>query len=355
MNTKSVMGILVVVSALSLLVNCGKTVSVHMDRVKLLGTFAQISIAGMPADEAETAIRAAETDLQALEDIGFTFSDDNELQQLNRALAEGKTFEVSPAMLELLGNARALSKESGGLFNPAAGELTALWEFRCESIDCQKVAYPDEVRRLMQEQQARVIDGHPGMDDLVVRGNRVSTRNRLVRLEFGDIIRGLALDHTIFHLQQAGVHNALIDIGGSVHTVGSRGDHAWWIGIPDASGERTVGSIETDSNESVVTVRALDRSYGKEGFVYRHVVDPRTGMPVEDIKSVTIVHRSAARANAAAAAIMIAGLEDWKSVADGMDVQQILIINAEGAIYTSPAIDHRIQWKQGVIHKHLVP
>jgi len=193
------------------------------------------------------------------------------------------------------------------------------------------------------------------MTDLVIRGNRVSSRNRQVRLEFTDIIRGLALDVGIRSLQQAGAVNAMIDIDGSVHTSGTRGEHAWRAGIPDATGKHLVGTIETAAGESIITVRALDTTAGKQGLTYRRVVDPRNGMPVQDTGSVTVIHDSALAASAAATAFLVSGTEHWKTIADHMGVRAVVMITANGTIYTSPAIERRINWKQGVMHRHLVP
>ncbi len=258
-------------------------------------------------------------------------------------------------MLELLKEAQRLSVASQGLFNPAAGALTALWEFTCDSKECDESHYSDEVRRLVGKQMADVIRSQPSMQDLVIKGNRVRSRNRHVKLEFGDIIRGFALDKGIADLKQQAVANAKINIGGNIRTIGTRGDHAWWAGIPDQTGKHHVGYIETGADEAVFTVRALDRSFASQGQIYRHVVDPRNGLPVEHITSVTVVHDSAMTANAAASAFMIADMNDWKRIADSMNVHSFLMITSDGTMYTSPAIDHRIHWNQGVTHRHLVP
>ncbi len=262
---------------------------------------------------------------------------------------------VSDGLVELIQEAKKLSTASDGLFNPATGKLTALWEFHCGKEQCSEVPYPDEVQRLIDEQVAKTIAGHPSMDDLTIKGNQVSSRNRLVKLEFGDIIRGLALEKGIAHLADIGVSNAMIDIGGSARTMGTRGDHDWWIGIPDASGKHLIGSIENIDDQAVVTVRAFDQSFGKGDLVYRHIVDPRSGLPVRDVLSVTVMHENAMVANASAVALLAAGIKDWKTVADSMDAHKILMITKDGIFYTSPAMEHIIHWKQGIEHQHLVP
>jgi thiamine biosynthesis lipoprotein len=355
MKRNYAIGSLMAFILLLLLASCERNSGVFEDKLNVLGTFAQISIVGLDPEAASRAASAAEKDLLALDFVGYTFEAEGELHQLNQAIAEGRSMTVSDGLLELIIDAGKLFNASGGVFNPAAGELTAFWEFHCDKDECDESPYPDEVQHLVDEQAAKIISRNPSMDDLFINGNSVRSRNPLVKLEFGDMIRGLALDKGIEHLEKVGVSNAMIDIGGSVRTKGTRGKHDWWIGIPDATGKHSIGSIENIDNQSVVTVRAFDKSFGKQGLVYRHIVDSRTGKPVRDIKSVTIVHENAMTANAAAATILITGIKDWKKIADKMDAHKILLITKDGTIYTSPAMAHIIHWKQGIQHQYLVP
>ncbi len=350
-----VLSFFMVAIGLFLITGCERNGGVYEDRFEVLGTFGQISITSMPLEEAHEAARAAEKDLAALDYIGYTFEDVGELHQLNEAIEQGVPMTVSDGLLELILDAKMLSSASGGLFNSAAGELTAFWEFHCDKDECSVSPYPDEVQRLVDEQIAKIISQNPSMDDLHITGNNVSSKNRMVKLEFGDMIRGLALDKGIEHLGRHGVSNAMIDIGGNVRTMGTRGDHDWWIGIPDATGRHLIGSIENIDDQSVVTVRAFDKSFGKQGLVYRHVIDPRTGIPVKDIESVTVMHDSAMIANASAVTLLIAGIDNWKSITDKMGVHKVLVITNDGTIYTSPAMAHIIHWKQGVENTNLVP
>ena len=355
MKHKFAIGSLMTVIVFFLVASCERNGGVFEDELNVLGTFGQISIVGLSPEEAHEAARAAEKDLEALDFIGYTFETEGELHQLNEAISQGRSMTVSDDLVALIMDARKLFSASDGAFNPAAGELTAFWEFHCDKDECSETPYPDEVQRLVDDQVAKIISRHPSMDDLIIKGNKVSSRNRLVKLEFGDMIRGLALDKGIEHLGRIGVSDAMINIGGNVRTIGTRGDHDWWIGIPDATGKHLIASIENIDDQAVVSVRAFDKSFGKSGLVYRHIVDPRTGMPVKDVESVTVMHDNAMTANASAVTILIAGIKDWKMIADKMDVHKILVITKDGTIYTSPAMEHIIHWKQGIEHQHLVP
>ena len=354
MKNKFTLATLVAVTALFMLSGCERNNRVFEYELNALGTFVQISIVGQTTETARTAAITIEEDLLVLDSIGYTFELEGELRRLNEAIRKGQSMEVSDTLVELISNAGKLSSLSEGMFNPATGQLTAFWEFHCDKDECDESPYPDEVQRLVNEHVEVIISQKPSIDDLVIKGNRVSSRNRLVKLEFADIIRGVALDKGIERLAALGVTNAMIDIGGNVRTIGTRGDHDWWIGIPGRFGKELIASLENIDDKAVVTVRAFDHSAGKLGRVYRHIVDPRTGLPVKDIQSVTVTHKSAVVASAAATALLIAGIRDWKMIADKMDIHEILMITKDGTIYTSTAMAHVIHWKQGMQHQYLV-
>jgi len=334
---------------------CGRSPSVVDDKLDVLGTFADIAIVGLPAEEAAGAVEAVEQDLSQLDHVGYTFMSKGELHELNEAIAQGRSKTVSSELRNLILNARELYTASGGLFNPAAGELTALWEFHCNKADCTESPYPEEVQRLVEEKEAEIIARHPSIEDILVDGNTVTSENPSVKLEFGGMIRGYALDKGIDHLKKLNVTNAMIDIGGSVRGVGSRGEHPWWAAVMDVSGIHSIGYVELGKDEAIVTVRAFDRSIGKQDFVYRHVVDPRTGLPVTDVKVVTVMHDNAVWANAAATTLLIAGIDDWASIAANMGVRSVMMITSDGTIYTSTTMEERIHWNERLEHQHLVP
>ncbi len=347
----AVIGILVIL----LSTGCGRSQSIYDGKLEVLGTLAGISIAGLPDAESITAVGAVEQDLRQLDQVGYTFSSEGELHELNETIARGGSRTVSPELRDLILNARELYRASGGLFNPAAGELVALWEFHCNKADCTESPYPEEVQQLVEEKAAAVIAMHPSMEDLVLNGNEVSSKNPSVRLEFGDMIRGYALDKGMAHLKKLDISNAMIELGGSVRSVGSRGEHPWWNSVTGIGGVHSVGYIELGEDEAVVTVRAFDRSIGKQDFVYRHVVDPRTGLPVREVNTVTIIHDSAAWANAAATTLLISGIDDWASVASKMGARSVMIIMQDGTMYTSTTMEERLHWNQRTEHQHLVP
>lgn len=355
MKSKPCHATVAVIVLIVLFTGCERPQSVFKDKLDVLGTFAEITIVGVPDSEARGAAQTVERDLRQLDHVGYTFALEGELYELNEAISLGRPKTVSAELRILIENALELYIASGGLFNPAAGELVALWEFHCDKADCVESPYPEEVRRLVEEKDARVIAKRPSMADLILDGNRVASRNSSVKLEFGDMIRGYALDKGMAHLQKMNIRNAMINIGGSVRSVGSRGEHPWQFPVWDASRKLSVGYIELNKDEAITSVRAFEKSIGKQDYVYRRVVDPRTGFPVKDVKAVTVIHNNAVWANAAATALLVAGIDDWTSIARKMRVRSVMMITQNGTMYTSTNMEERIHWYQRMEHQHLVP
>lgn len=338
------------------LAGCDTASDVFRDDLNVLGTSAEIVIVGLSPEAANNAARAVEKNLEQIDQIGYTFDSASELHKLNEAISQGKSIAVSAELMSLIEKAITLYTSSNGLFNPAAGELTAMWEYHCDKADCPESPYPDEVWHLIQEKEAELISRRPAMSDLIIDGNTVSSRNRAVKLEFGDLIRGFALEKALALLKELGIENSMVYIGSGAGTLGSRGGQPWWIGFPLLPGdEHIAGTINSSGEEAAVTVRAFEKSVGRNDAIYRHVVDPRTGLPVKAIKSVTVIHSSATTANAAAVALLINGIDGWESIASRMGIRSIMMIDRDHTIYTTPGMDERINWTQDVVHKSLLP
>jgi thiamine biosynthesis lipoprotein len=335
---------------------CEVPKSVFKDGLDVLGTSAEIVVVGLTDQQATNAIRAVEKDLERFDHIGYTLESTGELHRLNEAISRNQAMTVSVELKGLIEEAVRLSSASNGLFNPAAGELTALWEYECDKADCTEAPYPEEIKKLVVEKASEVISEQPSMDDLRFDGNEVTSRKTVVKLDLTDIMRGFALDRGMEHLKEMGVENAMIFLGSGVRTLGRKGKKPWWLGVPLVGlQDHMIGTIESRGDEALVTVHAFDKSMGREGSVYRHVIDPRSGLPVKDTRSVTVIHRSATVAGAAAVALLINGREGWSDIADKMDVGSIMMITQDGTVYTSPKMEERIHWKQNLVHQHLVP
>jgi thiamine biosynthesis lipoprotein len=185
----------------------------------IFGTLVDITVHGVQEEQAADAVAAVDADFQRMHREWHAWKPGGELVELNRHLAAGETTTVSDFLLPLLLQARTLSIQSDGLFNPAIGRLIALWGFHSDE---PPPGPPPSVQAI-----ETLVAGKPDMQALVIEGNRVSSDNPLVQLDLGGFAKGYALNLAIARLRSFGVDNAIVNAGGDLCVSGRHGDRPW--------------------------------------------------------------------------------------------------------------------------------
>lgn len=299
----------------------------------VFGTLVEIVIRS--SDAAEARVAAAE--------VGALFQElhaewhawrPGAVTTLNAALAQGATAEVSPRLAALVAQAQELSEQSGGRFEPGIGRLIALWGFHADTPPDGAPPAPEAIARLR--------DAHPSIADLRVDGTRISSVNPMVSLDFGGFAKGAALDLARAHLTGMGIRDAVLNAGGDVTVMGRHGARPWRVAIRDPFVWGAVAAVELAPGESLYTSGNYERFFEHGGTRFAHILDPRTGYPVQEIVSVSVLDTDPARADAAATALAVAGREDWPAVAAAMGVNRVLMIAEDGTMMASPAMAARL-------------
>ncbi len=261
----------------------------------------------------------------------------SELTALNEAIAAGKPHEVSPELAGLIRTAKLLSVQGDGLFDPGIGRLIALWGFQGEEF---KPVLP-EAAGLRQWLVA-----HPSIADLQVEGRWVRSRNPAVALDFGGFLKGVALDRAADLLKAQGIRNALINIGGNVLALGSKGGRAWRVGIQHPRATTPLASLDLHDGEAIGTSGDYQRYFDLDGKRYCHLLDPRTAWPAQGTQAVTILipagKEAGMRSDVLSKPLFIAG-NLWLEEARKLGVGQALRIDAAGVLFVTSALKDRIK------------
>jgi len=189
---------------------------------------------------------------------------------------------VSQPVFELIKRAKAVSLLQGSCFNFTIGPLVKRWKigFSGNTVpdagDLQALlalTSPDDVQ--LDESSCSVFLTKAGME-----------------IDLGAIAKGYIADIVRDFLQQEHIENALINLGGNVHTIGA-GDGAggWAIGLkkPFADADALIGVLNV-ANMSVVTSGIYERYFERDGRCYHHILDPKTGYPLDnELLSVTVI------------------------------------------------------------------
>ena len=309
----------------------------------MFGTLVEVSVYGEDEARARKAVNSVMREFQRLHDLLHAWKP-SALSDLNAAIAKGESREVTPEMAAMLKDAAQLSAQSGGLFNPAIGGLIRLWGFQADEF---KAVLPDE------KKIAALVAANPQMSDLTFapapdgKGEMVGSRNRAVMLDLGGYAKGYALDRAAEILKQQGVRNALINIGGNVLALGQHGGRAWRIGIQHPRRPGPIATLELRDGEAIGTSGDYQRYFELAGRRYCHLIDPRSGWPVQGVQAVTIlVHgaRAGTLSDAPSKPLFISGGAGWREAAQKMNIAEALLIDGNGVVHLSAAMQKRLEF-----------
>lgn len=296
------------------------TVSVKRARY-LMGTLCTAVVVHEDTARARAALTAALDEIDRLEKLMSSWREDSELARFNRSAAANPV-ACSADLAAVLDSALVLARLTDGAFDPTIAPLVDAWDLRGEG----------RVPGAAALAAARERVGWPGL--MLDRGARAARFARPgMSVDLGGIGKGFALDRAAEVLVQHGVRRALINLGGEVL---ARGDaQTIRVAHPTARFTPVVEFVVGDA--AISTSAQSERGFTAGGTRHGHVLDPRTGRPAPTAASVTVVCRSATRADALATALLVMGRER----AAGF----LLAHHDVGALWLEPAGDAVRAWR----------
>ena len=322
---------------LSLLTACSQPPKLYQDQFLAFGTVVSLSTWGTTAAQNRKASRLIREDFARMHDTWHAWKKGGLLGEINQNIADGKATPLSAEAAALLQQTAALSRQSNHLFNPAIGKLVALWSFHGELWKGPPPAQ-NEIDALLQS--------NPTLDSLQFENGTIASSNPDVKIDLGGIATGYAVDRAIEQLKQLGIEHAIVNTGGDLRAIGTKGERNWNIGIRSPDGGEAVASLQPQGDESIFTSGDYERMFEYGGKRYHHIIDPRSGWPATGTRSVTVIHKSATIADAAATALLVAAPDQRATIARQMGINQLLIIDEAGSYHLSEAMQARITFLQ---------
>ena len=311
---------------------CEQRPQVYQQQVLALGTLVDISIYDVDDETAAKAVAAVSNKMEAIHHDWHAWQP-SKLTYINEQLAAGSSVSLNPEQQQLIQTGIELARQSDDLFNPAAGKLIALWGFHSdERADAPPPTEADI---------SALVAAAAKMSELTLDGNQLSSANP-VMIDVGGYAKGYAVDQAINELHRMGINNAIINAGGDLRAIGDKAGRPWRIGIRHPRQAGVIASLETRGDESIFTSGDYERYFEYDGQRYHHIIDPRSGRPAQGTSSVTIVHKDASRADAAATAVFIAGPSQWRETARAMAIEEVMLIDTTGMIYMTEAMSQRV-------------
>ncbi|NLJ70167.1 MAG: FAD:protein FMN transferase [Clostridiaceae bacterium] len=255
---------------------------------------------------------------------------DSEISQLNARQIN----EVSDSTVNLLYEALKYSKLSDGALDITIGSVTDLWDF---TSDSKTVPSPGNMQKALKTVNYQKVQ---------INDNQVSFSNPRTKIDLGAIAKGYIADQMKAYLIEQGVKSAIINLGGNVLCIGTKADNAGFtIAIQKPFEEGYVVAVHLDNfYQSVVTSGIYERFFEKDGNFYHHILNPETGMPVNNnLASVTIISEESTSGDALSTACFVLGLDKGMELIDSLDNVHAIFLDLDGNLYYSENLLEELQ------------
>lgn len=182
-----------------------------------------------------------------------------------------------------------------------------------------------------------------GYKNIRLEKDKVIKPTPQVMLDFNAIAQGYTVDVLASFLEGKGVRNYMIELGGEVKTKGKKkGSSPWKIGIDQPNEKETEGrplqAIIQLENQALATSGNYRKFYIENGKKYAHIIDPKTGYPVNhNLLSATVLANDCMTADAFATAFMVMGMEKAKqflSAHKDLGLEVFFIYDEDGSLKT---------------------
>ena len=243
--------------------------------------------------------------------------------------------------LQVFNLAQQISADTDGAFDITVAPLVNIWGFGFKQGQ-------EPTRQAVDSLMAFV-----GYKKVKYDGRRIVKDDPRIMIDCSAIAKGYGVDVVARLLDEKGIQNYLVEIGGEVVTKGiSQKRLPWKIGVTKPTDEAATGNGELQAvlnvtDKAMATSGNYRNFYYKDGRKYAHTIDPKTGFPVQhNILSATVLAKDCARADAYATSFMVMGLERAKQVLDRHpDMMAYIIYDDKGhnRVWFSPSLKDKIE------------
>lgn len=302
----------------------------HRRQQKLMGNQFEFILRGGSPEEAQIHIDAAVAEITRIEKLLTTFSEDSQTNRINR-MAGIRPVKVDREVFDLIQRSLKISRLTQGAFDITYGSIDKkLWNFDTT----MKALPPVEVAKNM----VRLIN----YENVILDSAEctVFLKEKGMRIGFGGIGKGYAADQAKAILKQRGVENGIVNAAGDLIAWGHQADGTpWTVGIADPNNKWNPFSCLPINEMAVATSGDYEKYITIDGKRYSHTIDPKTGLPVTGIKSVTIISPNAELSDSMTTPVMVMGIKVGLGLINQIHNMECIIVDEHDRLFTSKNIN----------------
>jgi thiamine biosynthesis lipoprotein len=301
---------------------CTASKKEHLIAGKTMGTTFHVKVAAAAGADLSGLQRRIEERLEQLNQSMSTYRRDSEISTFNRFRAVGEPFPVSEDFYKVMAAGAQMFRLTQGAWDGTVSPLVQLWGFG-SARGIEKVPDPRSIDRSLAEVGFEQID-------LSVSGSLIK-RKAGVSVDLGSIAKGYGVDAVAQLIRSMGFRDYLVEIGGEVYAAGRRADgKPWKVGInrPDPSAPiDAVHRALSLQGQAMATSGDYRNFIVIDGQAYSHIIDPRSGYPVDNgVVSASVIAPTCTLADGLATALMVLGPEQGVALLDRLNQVEGLMI-----------------------------
>jgi len=270
---------------------------------------------GRPSSTLESLFETGRSEIVRLEEKYSRFLDTSVVSRINADAGRSAGTPIDPETRALFEYADSAHRASGGRFDVTSGVLRRVWDFRSQRLP--EPAALECVRRKI------------GWERVELEADRIRLPEPGMEIDLGGIVKEYAADRVVALLRSHGVRHGLVDLGGDIAVIGPHPDgRPWIVGIRDPFGRTEAIARVALRDGAVASSGDYERGMWVDGRRYSHILDPRTGWPVDGLTAVSVVAARCVVAGTGATVAMLAG-EDGADFLDELGLPHVRV-DADG-------------------------
>lgn len=263
-------------------------------RFTAMASTCEVRIGGLSRRRAAPLAARAIAEVRRIEAKYSRYRADSVVGRINVGAGSGRAVAIDAETAHLLDFAAGLWTASDGLFDITSGTLRKAWDFRAA--------------RRPQPGQLEALLPLVGWQRVQWDGRTIALPLTGMELDFGGFGKEYAADRAATLLHELGVASGLVNLGGDIRLVGPRPDGSpWLLGIQHPRDDARLLAQIPLADGALATSGDYERFFELDGHRYCHVLDPRTGWPVEHWRSVSVVAPACLAAGALTTVAMLQG------------------------------------------------
>jgi thiamine biosynthesis lipoprotein len=257
------------------------------------------------------------------DEVFSAFKPDSPLSRFNRFDGKGSPFAAPAEMVELTSLSQRFAEQTDGAFDITVGPLVRLWKEAAKRNRWPKV---DEIRMARRRVGIRLVAVDSNAETITALADGVE-------LDFNGIAKGYSVDKMAEALRGAGLAQALINFGeSSIYAMGNDGDgRPWSVAVRDPRHPGRAALRLALSNMAISSSGSYEHSSTVAGRSVNHIIDPRTGMPADSARAVTVIAPNATVAEALSKPLIVLPVAEGLKLLDRFpDAEAIIFYRSKG-------------------------